>query len=126
VPDPETFLWLDALIRLARDHDLRLIVTLHHLPDLRVQPIYADPGVTVAQTAFIVSRYRDEPAILAWDVRDSGDADYTPVGDLSAPFSRTQVLDWLARTTAAIRSLDPNHPITAGCSRSRQRLRWWI
>ena len=114
VPDPDAFRWLDSLIQAAHTHDLRLIVTLHHLPDLRIQPIYTDPGAMLAQTAFIVSRYRDEPTILAWDVRDAGDADYTSIGDQATTFSREQVLEWLARTITAIRSLDPNHPITAG------------
>jgi hypothetical protein len=114
VPDPESFLWLDSLIRLASAHKLHVILVLHHLPDLRFEPLYAYPDSAAAQTAFIVSRYRDEPALLAWDLRDSGDADYTPGGDQAPAFSRAQVLDWLARTAAAIHSLDPNHPITAG------------
>lgn len=114
VPDPAAFAWFDAVLRLANAHDLRVIVVLHHLPDLRSQPIYANPPYIQAQTAFIVTRYREEPAIIAWDVRDAGDADYASLGDQPALFERAQVLDWLARTAAAIRELDPNHLITAG------------
>lgn len=118
VPDPRAILWLDAVIRLASAYNFRVILALHDLPD---RAIYIDPGDTLAQTAFLVTRYRDEPAILAWDLRDRGDADYEPVdhngvplpGD-PAPFTRGQVLDWLARTAAAVRQLDPVHPITAG------------
>jgi hypothetical protein len=111
VPDPRAFLWLDAVIRLADAHNFRVILALHDLPDT---PLYTDPGDTLAQTAFIIARYRDEPAILAWDLRDSGDADYTPLGDEPPAHTREQVLDWLARTAAAVRQLDTRHPITAG------------
>ncbi len=112
VPDPAALNWLDALIRLASAHGFRVILTLNHLPDLHTQPLYT--GDTLPQTEFLVTRYRDEPAILAWDLRDSGDADYTPFDDSPAPVTRAQVLDWLARTAAAVRQIDPNHLITAG------------
>ncbi len=116
VPDPAAFNWLDAVIRLAGAHGFRLILVLNHLPDLRAQPIYAGGDENLAKTAFIVTRYRDEPAVLAWDLRDAGDADYTPLDDSPAPFERAQVLDWLSRTAAAVRQIDPNHLITAGWS----------
>jgi endo-1,4-beta-mannosidase len=114
VPDPAAFDWLDALLRLASAYGFRVILTLNHLPDLAAQPLYTDQAEALAQTAYIVTRYRDEPAILAWDLRDAGDTDYTSLGDMPAPFTRAQVLDWLARTAAAVREIDPNHMITAG------------
>jgi len=114
VPNPRTFLWLDSVIRLASAYGFRVILVLHDLPDLHTAPMYSEAGDTVAQTAFIVNRYKNEPALLAWDLRDAGDADYTPFSDEPAPFTRAQVLDWLARTAAAVRQLDSNHPITAG------------
>jgi hypothetical protein len=112
VPDPAALNWLDAVIRLASAHGFRVILTLNHLPDLHTQPLYT--GYTLPQTEFLVTRYRDEPAILAWDVRDSGDADYTSFDDSPAPVTRAEVLDWLARTAAAVRQIDPHHLITAG------------
>ncbi|MBN2303622.1 MAG: cellulase family glycosylhydrolase [Anaerolineae bacterium] len=118
VPDPSAVLWLDSVIRLASARGLRMILVLHDLPNA---PFYADPSLALAQTAFLITRYRDEPAILAWDLRDGGDQDYAPTNyqgdplpEMIAPVSRKQVLDWLARTAAAVRKLDPLHPITAG------------
>jgi endo-1,4-beta-mannosidase len=109
VPDPAAFNWLDSVIRLVSAHGFRAILTLNHLPE---QTLYT--GRDNAQMAYIVTRYRDEPAILAWDLRDAGDADYTPFGDSPALFTRAQVLDWLARAADAVRRIDPNHLITAG------------
>lgn len=116
VPDPDAIAWLDKVIRLASAHNLRVIMTLNHLPDLTDEPLYTTgASAALAQTAYIVTRYRTEPTILAWDLRDAGDADYTPPeGGGNAPFTREIVLDWLSRTAAAVRQIDPYHAITAG------------
>src|SRR5207249_4109765 len=97
VPRPDAFARLDAIIKLAAERGFHLIVTLNDLPDLTIRPLYLQPDVAAAQTAYVVSRYRDESAILAWDVRNEGDIDYTRG---SAP--STTVLDWLAKTAAQI------------------------
>ena len=61
------------------------------------------------QTRFIVERYKDEPTILAWDVRDRGDVDFRE------GFVRQDVATtWLADTIIMIRGIDNQHPITAG------------
>jgi len=114
VPNVRAFLWLDSVMRLASAYGLRVIPVLNDLPDFEQQRLYDDPGPSIAQTAYIATRYRDEPAVLAWDLRDAGDADYTPSGDVPAPFTRAQVQDWLAQVAAAVRQADPRHPITAG------------
>jgi Cellulase (glycosyl hydrolase family 5) len=115
VPKPEAVARLDAVIRLAAQRGFRLIVTLNDLPDLTIRPLYRYPDVAAAQTAYIVSRYRDEPTILAWDVRNEGDIDY---GKGIVPSKL--VLGWLAQTAAQIRALDPNHLITAGWNENAQ------
>jgi tetratricopeptide (TPR) repeat protein len=109
VPKPEAFKRLDGMIKLAADRGFRLLVTLNDLPDLTIRPLYLNPEIPSAQTAYIVSRYRDEPAIFAWDVRNEGDIDYFRNG-----FSSKVVLGWLAKGASQIRDLDPNHLITAG------------
>jgi hypothetical protein len=114
VPNASAFRWLDSVVRLASAYGLRLIPVLNDLPDLVQQRLYDASGQSVAQTAYFAARYRDEPAVLAWDLRDAGDADYTPSGDAPAPFTREQVQDWLARAAAAVHQADPHHPITAG------------
>jgi tetratricopeptide (TPR) repeat protein len=109
VPNPAGIIKLDQIIQLATERGFRLLVTLNDLPDLTVRPLYLYPQVPAMQTAYLVMRYRDEPAIFAWDLRNEGDIDYTRYG-----FSSFTVLDWLARTAAQVRQADPNHLLTAG------------
>lgn len=115
LPVPEIFAKLDKLIALASKRNLHLIVTLNDLPDLHFRPLYTDWARYDAQTAFIVSRYRDEPTILAWDLRNEADLDYGARGD-SGRFERESVLAWLTHTAEIVRTNDDNHLITAG---------WW-
>jgi hypothetical protein len=114
-PNPETFAKLDTIVALASERDLRLIITLNDLPDLYFRPLYTDWARYDAQTAFIVHRYHDEPAILAWDLRNEGDLDYG-ARDGSGRFEREGVLAWLAHAAEIVRANDDHHLITAG---------WW-
>jgi hypothetical protein len=107
VPNPAGFARLDEFIAAAHARGLRLVVTLNDLPDLIFRPLYTDWTRYDAQTAFIVSRYQNEPAILAWDLRNEGDLDYDD-------FGRQPVLDWLAHASQVVRANDPHHLITAG------------
>ncbi len=109
---PEAVSRLDAVIRLAAERGFRLVLTLHDRPDLTVYPLYANPAHTMAQTVFLARRYRNEAAILAWDVRGEGDLDYAPL-EGEAAFSREQVLAWLGTTAALIRAQAPHQLITA-------------
>lgn len=109
VPKAEGFARLDGVLRLAAERDLRVLVTLNDLPDLVIRPLYQYPEAAAAQTAYIVTRYRDEATILAWDVRNEGDIDYI------RGYARSRdVLNWLREITALVRQTDPSHLITAG------------
>ncbi len=114
VPLNDAFLRLDAVIHEAAAHDFRLIITLNDMPDLAEYPLYLNPEHIQRQTRFIVERYRDEAAIMAWDLRNEGDIDYGSQNWLAAKFSRLAVLGWLADTSAFVRELDERHLITAG------------
>jgi|GEM_PF-1499043 len=115
VPNAFHLLKLDEVIQVASEYDLRLIVTLNDLPDLQNYPLYDNPLHVQQQTQFIIERYRDEPAILAWDLRNEGDIDYgSQNGFVSGDFTREHVLNWLGETSELVRSLDSNHLITAG------------
>jgi hypothetical protein len=114
VPIVDAFLRLDSIIQKAADYGFHLIVTLNDLPDLTEYPLYDDPPYILAQTSFIVQRYQDETAILAWDLRNEGDIDYGSHPTIQGTFPRETVLDWLGRTSTLVRSLDANHLITAG------------
>lgn len=116
VPVPETFVTLDTLLQLAGERGLKVIVTLHDLPDLTYRPLYTDWARYDAQTRYIVARYRSEPAILAWDLRNEGDLDYGARDTTEARFSQEEVLGWLAHISALVRESDPHHLLTAG---------WW-
>lgn len=114
VPIAENFRRLDGIIHLAAEHGFRLIITLNDLADLEAYPLYDNPAHIQAQTEFIVSRYRDEAAILAWDLRNEGDIDYGTLNTIPASATREAVLTWLGETAALVRSLDSNHLVTAG------------
>ncbi len=116
VPDEATFGTLDTLLGLAAARGLKVLVTLNDLPDLYITPLYTADSTSDALTAYIVRRYRDNPAIFAWDVRNEADLDYRPGRDGIVRFARGDVLEWLGRTSRVIRANDPNHLITAG---------WW-
>lgn len=116
IPNEAGFAKVDALLSLAQARDIRVIVTLNDLPDLRFRPLYTDWERYDAQTIHIVRRYRNNPTILAWDLRNEGDLDYGARAGDTPRFTRDEVLTWLAHVSALVRKHDPNHLITAG---------WW-
>jgi endo-1,4-beta-mannosidase len=113
-PKAEAFHRLDRFIYSAAARNFRLIVTLNDLPDLDTAPLYSNPAVVVEQTRLIVERYRDERAILAWDLRNEGDIDYGANNLLGGKFRKGDVLGWLEKTSALVRSIAPYHLLTAG------------
>jgi endo-1,4-beta-mannosidase len=115
VPNADGFAKLDAVIELARERGLRLIVTLNDLPDLYFRPLYTDYARYDAQTAFIVSRYHAEPTIMAWDLRNEPDLDFNADGRPATASSKA-VLQWLTHIAATVRQNDQHHLITVG---------WW-
>jgi len=115
VPNAEAFERLDMIIDETAAHGFRLIVTLNDMPDLTEMPLYDNPPHVVAQTEIIVSRYHEEPSILAWDLRNEGDIDYDGFNVFDrGQFRRDAVIVWLAATSEAVREIDENHLITAG------------
>ncbi len=114
VPNVDNFLRLDAIIHEAARQGFRLVITLNDMPDLEDYPLYTSPNHNQLQTNFIAQRYHDEAAIIAWDVRNGGDLDYSEPTPEDQRFDKQQVLDWLALTISQVRAADPNHLITAG------------
>ncbi len=114
LPSAAAFGRLDQLMHLASDLGFRLIVTLNDMPDLSEQPLYENPSNVQEQTRIIISRYAQEPVILAWDLRNEGDIDYGSRNIFQRRFARVQVLGWLRQTAEFIRSIDDNHLLTAG------------
>src|SRR5262249_14848640 len=60
----------------------------------------------------MVGAWKDEPAILAWDLYN--EPDYVSETEYQWDAHRATRLDWLARMAAETRRLDPNHLITIG------------
>ena len=71
--------------------------------------------------AAIVNRLKDNPGVFLWDVKNEPDhpsnIDDHDNWDYS-PANRDKIVSWLSRMCAYVRSLDPNHPVSAG-------IRWW-
>jgi len=109
IPIPGNVLRLDAFIRAAGERGFKLILVLNTEADLVQFPLYEMPGHIAEQMRFIADRYRAEPAVMAYDLRPRGDADYT-----TGPFAREQVLLWLAQAATIIRERAPEQLITAG------------
>ncbi len=109
MPIPEAFARLDAAIQLAAARGLHVLITLNDLPDLTIHPLYTEPDSAAIQTEFIVARYRDEPAILGWDVRNEGDIDY-----VRGYAAARDINHWLGDTINQVRALDTHHLVTAG------------
>lgn len=106
VPIPAAFNRLDGLLRTAAERNIRVIMVLHHHMDVAGYTRSSDVSV---QASYLVQRYADYSDILAWDVRDGGDIDYTERG-----VEREAVLAWLAGTVQLVRQHAPNHLVTAG------------
>ena len=98
-PVPEGFARLDAVLRLAAAYNLHVIPVLY--TDV---PSHALPNTSTVTV--LATRYRDEPALLMWDLRD------VATDTLYAQTSRDKALFWLAQTAAAMHAADPVHPLT--------------
>lgn len=116
IPNEPTFATIDKLFALAGQRNLKLIVTLNDLPDLTFRPLYTDFAHYDNQTVYIVRRYRNEPSLLAWDLRNEGDINHGAQSAEDARFTQAEVIDWLAHISLVVRQNDPHHLITAG---------WW-
>ncbi len=116
IPNEAAFATVDKLFELAGERELKLIVTLNDLSDLTFRPLYTDYAHYDNQTVYIVRRYRNEPSLLAWDLRNEGDINYGAQSTEDARFTQQEVIAWLAHLSPIVRENDPYHLITAG---------WW-
>lgn len=90
----------------ATAHGLKAIVTLF---DFRTDYNLLLWPQSDRHIESIVGRFRDHPAILAWDLKNEPDLDYAANG-------RQLVDAWLTHSAKQIRAIDPNHLITIGWS----------
>ena len=69
----------------------------------------------------IVGPLKDNKYVLMWDVKNEPDhpSNINGYDDWDdSPTDRTRILSWLDRMVAKVRSVDVNHPVSAG-------IRWW-
>lgn len=103
---------LDDLLRRARDHRLKVIVTLFDFFGAQYDPLrWPD---TDRHLTGIVSRFRDNSTILAWDLKNEPDLDPTEEAIVNA---------WIEHTAWYVRSLDSAHLITVGWANADSAIR---
>lgn len=141
----------DELVQTARKHGVRLIPVimwnLYLFPDMAnecVQDMLTNPDSRSRQylwlyTHQLVSRYKDEPAILFWELTNEmnlgadlefmfpyGRSDLNPVHEGTAfmrlrrdNFTTEQMIPFLREWARFVRSIDRNHLISSGFSAPR-------
>lgn len=118
VPLPAQFERLDTIVQTAARYNLRIILVLYDRTHPSSLLPYDQRETLTTQITYLAARYREEPALLAWDIRNAGDVDYQggSVGgiEFEAITERVVVLDWLARLAAAVRIAAPQQLVTAG------------
>ncbi|WP_035715963.1 glycoside hydrolase family 2 TIM barrel-domain containing protein [Christiangramia echinicola] len=97
---------LKNVLDAAENYNLKILVTLFDF--------YGDYSVlnwtlTHEHLRQIVSRFRDHPAILGWDIKNEPDLDFDNRG-------KELVLNWLKNTIAQVKKADPSHFVTVGWS----------
>jgi len=100
---------LQQVLDVAHSNELKVMITLFDF--------YGDYSVlnwTLNQkhAIDIVSRFKDHPALLAWDIKNEPDLDFASRGKIT-------VTSWLKRMSIVVKSIDKKHPITIGWSNAK-------
>jgi endo-1,4-beta-mannosidase len=121
VYNPKAFDQLDEFVRLAHEFEIYLHPCFfiggetgyYDIPYRHGRHPHADPEMLRLQTnhAYQVAlRYKDEPAILAWDLTDE-----PPFWIVRPPHtSDAMAINWTRLVAGAVRRADPNHLICVG------------
>ncbi|SNR16498.1 cellulase family glycosylhydrolase [Tenacibaculum jejuense] len=97
---------LKETIRIAKNNDLKVIVTLFDFyGDYSVQ----DWTLTHRHAEAIVTAFKNNETIIAWDIKNEPDLDFKNRGEKN-------VLKWLEYIAKEIKKHDKNHLITIGWS----------
>jgi len=100
---------LNDLLDTAENVDLKVIVTLF---DFYGDYTILNWTLTHRHAEAIVSKFKDHKAILAWDIKNEPDLDFTSRG-------KDLVLSWLKSMIDNIKNIDPNHGVTIGWAKSK-------
>ena len=97
---------LSLVLQFARLYNLKVIVTLFDfLPTYSLQ----EYSQTDRQLETILTRFREDDTILAWDIKNEPNLDFKNHGKI-------QVMDWLEFMVEQARAYDPYHLLTIGWS----------
>ncbi len=108
--DPRTLVKLQQMVQLAGKYQMRVIITLFDFYNEWPAAGTPEEAANLRYLTTLVNTFRDDDRVLAWDLHNEPD-NYTR---WNRENRQGQVIDWLARMTAATRRLDSNHPITIG------------
>ena len=98
----------DDLLEQAKNHNLHVIATLF---DFHTDYTLLHWPQSDTHLEALLTRYQDNPTILAWDIKNEPDLDYKAAG-------QDLVNIWLAHTVRLARLYDQHHLITIGWSSS--------
>jgi len=119
--NPKAFEQLDEFVRLAHEFNIYLHPCFfiggetgyYDIPYRHGRHPHADHDLLRLQTNHareIARRYRDEPAILAWDLTDE-----PPFWIVRAPYTTdAMAINWTRLVAGAVRRADPNHLVCVG------------
>ncbi len=95
---------LQIVLDLASQNQLKVVATLF---DFYGDYSVMDWSLTNQHAKIVVSRFKDHPAILAWDLKNEPDLDFESRG-------KENVLEWLRQMASEVQQYDSNHLITIG------------
>lgn len=101
---PEKLNKLKILLDIAEKEELKVIVTLF---DFYGDYSVLDWTLTTKHAETIVQQFKEHNAILAWDVKNEPDLDFTSRG-------KEKVIAWLHQTVSTIKRIDQKHAVTIG------------
>ncbi|MDE3076632.1 MAG: cellulase family glycosylhydrolase [Chloroflexota bacterium] len=104
--------WLPHWVTEMGDNQSRFpIVTNEGVTNRRIRALFADPAMLEAQllhASSLANAFAKHPAILFWDLgNESSNVDIPPSEEAAA--------EWAARLAEAIRSANPQAPVSCGC-----------
>jgi hypothetical protein len=127
----EAILHFEELTRIAEKYDMKLIVglitgwmsgRLFVPPALEGKKILSDPDAMMWEVRFVkyfVSRFRDTPSIIAWDLGNE-------CNSMEAVSSQSTAWNWISAITNAIKSEDKSRLVVSGMHSLKTEGIWTI
>ncbi len=104
---------LETLLDHAHKADVKVMITLF---DFYGDYDMKNWTLTNKHLKSVVSRVKDHPALLAWDIKNEPNLDFENRGE-------EKVLSWLSQTIKAVKKIDSIHPVTIGWSNTESALK---